>query len=183
MGRDKLELQFGGRTLLESVVSRFEEEFEDVLISVADANKYADVTSRRIVDILPGMGPISGLHAVLKSLPDDGVFLVAADLPYACPLAAKRIIELCGDKEACVVRLPDGKLEPLFAYYRKVLLPRCEEAIKSGDNRMSVIIMEADTRFVEPRELGGLWDEKLMLNINNPEDYKKAALDFFNTEC
>jgi len=127
------------------------------------------------VDVLPGAGPLSGLHAALKLLPgEEGVFLVAADLPFACPKAAKRIIELCGKKEACVIRLPDGKLEPLFAYYRKTLLPICEEVIESGDYRMSEVIMRTDTLFVAPRELGALWDERLILNINHPEDYEKV---------
>ena len=181
MGRDKLELSLSGRTLLESAVSRFSEEFEDVYLSVADMEKYPDVKVRRIADILPGAGPLSGLHAALKTLPQapcDGAFLVAADLPYSCPRAAKRIIELCGEKEACIIRLSDGKLEPLFGYYRKTLLPHCEEAIKSGDYRMTELVLGADTRYIAPQELGELWDNKLIININYPEDYDKISCDF-----
>ena len=174
MGRDKLELEFGGQTLLESVISRFKEEFDDVYLSLTDIKKYPDTEARRFEDILPGAGPLSGLHAALKLVPEDGVFLVAADLPYACPKTAKRLVELCENKEACIIRLPDGKLEPLFGFYRKSLLPRCEEAIKSGDYRLSEIILGADTLFVAPHELGALWDERLILNINHPEDYEKA---------
>jgi len=174
MGRDKLELALGGQTLLESVVNRFGEEFDDVFLSVADIKKYPGINARRLVDVLPGAGPMSGLHAALKLLPDDGVFIVAADLPYASPKAAKRLIELCGDKECCVIRLPDGNLEPLFGYYRKSLLPLCEEAIESGDYRLSGVILGAQTRFAAPNELGDLWDEKIILNINHPEDYEKV---------
>ena len=175
MGRDKLELTINGQTLLESVLSRFEEEFGGVYLSVADAKKYPDVTAQRIVDVLPGAGPLSGLHAALKSLPGDGVFLVAADLPYACPQTARRMIELCGHKDACIIKLPNGMLEPLFGYYKKTLLQRCEEAIMSGDYRMSGVITDADARFVAPYELGELWDEKLILNINYPEDYNQIV--------
>lgn len=178
MGRDKLALPVNGRTLLESAVSRFEAEFDEVVISVADGNKYPEVKVRRVVDILPGAGPLSGLHAALALLPQDGVFLVAADLPFSCPLAAKRIIELCGGKEASVIRLPDGKLEPLFGFYRKTLLSRCEDAINSGDYRMTEILHGADTLFVSPEEIGTLWDERLIYNINRPEDFKKAAIEF-----
>ena len=177
MGRDKLDLAFGGRTLLESVAERFLGVFEDVFLSVADAGKYPSVQLRRIMDIVQGCGPLSGLHSALVSLPCDGVFLVAADLPYACPVAAKRIIELCGEKEACVIRLPDGKLEPLFGFYRKSLLPRCEAALLSGDYRMSELVLGADTQFVVPADLGVAWDERLIMNINSPEDFDKAALE------
>ena len=172
MGRDKLTMTVNGRTLLESAVDRFAAEFDEVVVSVADANKYPEITARRVVDILPGAGPLSGLHAALTLLPCDGVFLVAADLPFSCPRAAKRIIGLCGDKDAALIRLPDGKLEPLFGFYRKSLLSRCEDAIAAGNNRMTEVLLGAGTRFIAPDELGELWDERLISNINRPEDYE-----------
>ena len=173
MGRDKLVLAIGGTTMLESAVNRFSAVFEDVYISVADDKKYPDVDTLKIVDILPGAGPISGLHAALTVLTCDGLFLVAADLPYACPKAAKRIIELAGDSEACVVRLPDGNIEPLFGYYRKSLLCLCANAIESGNHKMADLLSLADTRYIAPAELGGLWDDKFIMNVNSPEDYSR----------
>ena len=175
MGRDKLVLPINGETLLVSAVKRFSAEFGDVFLSLADADKYPDVAVRRVVDIFPGAGPLSGLHAALSSAPGEGVFLVAADLPFSSPKAALRMIELCGAGEACVIMLPNGNLEPLFAYYKKALLPLCEEAIRSGDYRMSHIIQGADTRFVSPQDFGELWDERMILNINFPYDYKKLV--------
>ena len=183
MGRDKLALRINGQTLLEAAVSRFSEVFDEVFISVADMSKYPEITARRIVDILPGAGPLSGLHAALTLLPGDGVFLVAADLPFSSPLAAKRIIELCGDKDAALIRLPDGKLEPLFGFYRKTVLSRCESVIKSGSNRMTEILPGAAALFVAPAELGELWDERLISNINRPEDFEKAAIEFSRGQC
>ena len=177
MGRDKLELDFGGMSLLESAVNRFTAEFDDVYISIADADKYPDIKAQRIVDIYPGTGPLSGLHAALATIPApiDGVFLVAADLPYASVQAAKHLITLCGDSEVCVIMLSDGRLEPLFAYYSKSLLQRCEDQIKSGDYRMSVLIDNAGVRYVDPQELGTFWEEKLIWNINNPDDYSRIC--------
>ena len=176
MGRDKMLLEIGGVTMLESVVARFREEFEDVFISVADEAKYPEVKARRIVDIRRGAGPLSGLHAALAGAVCDGVFLVAADLPYASPKAAKRIIELCSGYNAGVIKLPGGMIEPLFGYYKKALLPLCEEALKSGDYRMSEILYNANTRFISQEELGGLWEERIIYNINYPEDYTAMTL-------
>jgi len=172
MGRDKLALSLDGRTLLESAVGRFAEVFDRVFLSVADAGKYPDIAVERIVDILPGAGPMSGLHAALTALPDDGVFLVAADLPFACPHAAMKVIGLCGDNNACVIRLPGGRLEPLFGFYRRALLPMCEAALRAGDFKMTALLPDIGTRFVSPGELGASWDERLIMNINFPEDYE-----------
>lgn len=173
MGRDKLALPFGGPSLLESAVSRFSEVFEDVYISVADAAKYPEITAPRVVDIFPGAGPLSGLHAALSSLPVDGVFLVAADLPFAAPLAARRLIELCCEHDACVIRLADGLLEPLFGFYRRSVLPLCEARLSEGDFRMTRLLEGCITRFVEPAELGELWDDDLIVNVNFPADYER----------
>lgn len=172
MGRDKLMLEIGGMTMLESAAQRFAGVFNELCISVADVGKYPGIAARTIVDIRPGAGPLSGLHAALSVLRCDGVFLVAADLPFASPPAALRIAELGAGRDACIIRLRDGKIEPLFGYYARSLLPLCEEALRSGDNRMSEILYKANTRFISPEELGGLWDEKLIYNINYPEDYK-----------
>ena len=176
MGRDKLTLELGGETLLESAISRFSEEFNHVYLSVADIEKYSDIDIHKIVDLLPGAGPLSGLHAALSTIPGEGLFLVAADLPYSNPKAAMKIITLCGEKEAGIIKLPDGKIEPLFGYYRKTLLARCEKAIASGDFRMTELIASADVRYVAPDELGELWDEKMILNINYPGDYEKIRI-------
>ena len=175
MGSDKLALTLGGQTLLDSAIGRFKTEFDNICISVADREKYKDRTERIIIDILPGAGPLSGLHAALSHTECEGVFLVAADLPFANARAAKRIIELCGSNEACVIRLPDGKLEPLFGCYRKSLLGRCEDAILSGDFRMTGVLGNAKTRYVSPQELGELWEDKLIFNINYPDDYARIS--------
>ena len=172
MGRDKLSMVYDGRTLLESAVQRFKSEFSDVYISVSDEGKYPNIDAQRIVDIIPGVGPLSGLHAALKTIKNDSVFLVAADLPFADPLAAKRIIALGSGFEACVIKLPDGNVEPLFGYYARTLLPLCEELIASGDNRMTGIYVGTNTRFVSPSELGDAWDDKMIININYPKDYE-----------
>ena len=173
MGRDKLTLTIEGLPLLDFIVSRFSGHFGNVYISVADADKYSRVKAEKIVDIFHGAGPMSGLHAALTKLPGEGIFLVAADLPNANPNAAKRIVELCGDCEACVIRLPDGKLEPLFGYYKKSVLPKCSELIESGDYRMTELILGSNTRYISTDELGSLWSEKLIYNINYPEDYDR----------
>ena len=75
-----------------------------------------------------------------------------------------------------MIRLPDGKLEPLFGLYSRTLLGGCENAIKTGGRRMTEVLYNADTRFVNPGELGDLWDERLILNINYPEDLDKILL-------
>jgi molybdopterin-guanine dinucleotide biosynthesis protein A len=82
MGRDKLSLVFGGRSLLESAVDRFNECFDRVIVSVSDLTRYPDVKAERIADIYKDAGPMSALFAAIKYTGDD-VFLTAADMPFS----------------------------------------------------------------------------------------------------
>lgn len=173
MQRDKMELQFKTGSFLESAVKRFSECFDQVYISVADPGKYPDIKAKRLVDEQTGCGPIAGLHSALKNTEAEGIFLVAADLPYADPRAAKRIIELAGSSDICVMADNASRYEPLFGYYKKTLLPHVEAALQAGDYKIAALFDKASLRIVTKSELGSLWNENLLLNINYPEDYER----------
>ncbi len=184
MQRDKLSLRVGKQTLLESAVGRFSNVFDTVLVSVADPDKYAQVKARKVIDIHKGCGPISGLHASLLTTEDDGIFLVAADMPFADPNAAKRIMELAGDCDISLMVDRRMRYEPLFAYYRKTILSQVEAAISEGNYKLANLFDKVRVQIVSEAELGGLWNEKLLLNINYPEDYERLLIENkpFNTK-
>ncbi len=173
MKRDKLALPFGAATLLDSAVRRFSACFDKVYISVADAGKYPELVAPRITDIYKGCGPMGGLHAALKSTEDEGVFLVAADLPYADPRAALRLMELCASDDICVMKDGESRYEPLFGYYKKSILPLVEKALEAGDYKLAALYDKAGLRVVTKAELGSLFTDNLLLNINYPEDYER----------
>lgn len=177
MKRDKLALPFGAQSLLASAVGRFSQQFEDVYISVADGEKYPEVQAKRIVDIYKGCGPLGGLHAALENLDVDGVFLVAADLPYADPLAAKRMIALAEDADICVMMDGESRYEPLFGYYRKSVLPFVHRALEAGDYKIAALFDKVKVRVVTREALGALWNERLLRNVNYPADYEKLRAE------
>jgi molybdopterin-guanine dinucleotide biosynthesis protein A len=173
MGRDKLALEFRGETLLRAAAARFSPQFDRVYLSLADEDRYPEVAAERVRDLYPGQGPMAGLHAGLSRTPDDAVFLLAADLPLATPEAAAKIISLTGAFDACAVRSGDGKLEPLFACYKKSLLPELDRSLAAGDRKMSALLLRVRARLLSPAELGGAWRGDLLANINRPEDYAR----------
>ncbi|NLL39984.1 MAG: molybdenum cofactor guanylyltransferase [Clostridiales bacterium] len=173
MGRDKLKLPFRGKTLLEAAVERFSRNFDNVYVSVADTNKYPYVNARKIEDIYKGCGPLAGLHATLKQTDDEGVFLVAADLPFSDPMAAKKIIQLAGEHDAAMLLDEQGRYEPLFAYYKKSILPAIETLLENGEYRMIRALETFSLRKLTKEDLGSFWNDNLLLNINLVDDYKK----------
>ncbi len=175
MGRDKLRLVYGGETLLELAVRRFSAVFDRVYLSVGEADKYPEIGCERAVDLYPGCGPMAGLHAALLKTPDEGVFLAAADLPFADPQAALKIASLCGDSAAALLTDETGRLEPTFGYYKKELLPAAERLLQAGRYKMLALFDEAPLRRVTHGELGALWRDGMLDNINYPEDYEKLV--------
>lgn len=176
MGRDKLALPVSGGTLLTRAAERYGAVFDRVVLSVGDGGERDVPGAETVRDIYPGCGPLAGLHAALTAMGCD-VFLTAADMPYSDPGAALRLAELCGGADACVLTDATGRPEPLFAFYRAGVLPAAEALLAVGRHSMRALLDSVKVKYVSPQQLGGLWSEKLTVNINEPSDYEKLCLE------
>lgn len=178
MGRDKLKLEIGGEQLLTRMVRRFSSSFDRVLVSVGTADRYPELGDSRVEDLFPGMGPMAGLHAALQKAGED-VFLVGGDMPYATPEAALRLIGLAEINGAAIVTLrnAEGRPEPLFGFYRYPVLPEAEELLRSGKQKMGFLLQRCGAATVTAEELGEN-GERLLRNLNEPEDYQKLLLEW-----
>src|SRR5437016_6371717 len=100
-GRDKSALVVDGGTILERQLA--------VLSAVA-----IDVrVIRREDDLVPGCGPLGGLHAALTGATSDVVLVVACDMPYITAPFAAYLLSLAADAEIVVPRTERG-YHPLF---------------------------------------------------------------------
>lgn len=177
MGRDKLRLTLEGEALLERALRRWEAVFPRVLVSVAGPDRYPALGDRRVPDLRPGQGPMAGLEAGLLRA-GEPVFLTAADMPFSDPRAALRMAGLCPEEaEACVLTDGEGRWEPLFGLYKPELLPRARELLDSGRRSMAALLDRSRVHILKPGDLGELWDERLLLNLNEPGDYEKLRLE------
>lgn len=177
MGRDKLRLTLEGEALLERALRRWEAAFPRVLVSVADLERYPWLGNRRIPDLHPGCGPMAGLEAGLLRA-GEPVFLTAADMPFSSPEAALRMEALCPpESEACVLTDGQGRWEPLFGLYKPACLPAARELLEAGRRSMMALLDRSRVLALLPRDLGELWDDRLLLNLNEPEDYDKVRLE------
>ena len=167
MGRDKLALPVGGGTMLTSAAERYGALFGRVVLSVGDGAERNVPGTETVRDLYPGCGPMAGLHAALKKWGED-VFLTAADMPYSDPRAAISIAEMCGGADACVLTDSVGRPEPLFAFYRARVLPAAEALLSGGRHSMRALLDAVNVKYVTPGQLGGLWSEKLIINVNEP---------------
>jgi molybdopterin-guanine dinucleotide biosynthesis protein A len=175
MGKDKMTLEYRGKTFPQAALERFAAYFDTVWLSLADPEKYPGLAARRLPDRIPGCGPMSGLHAALCETRDGGVFLVAGDMPFSDPRAALKIIDLAAGYDIAAAAGESGRPEPLFAYYRKTVLQYVEEALKGGDYKLASLFPKAKTLTVTPEMLGEYWNERILLNVNTPEDFSRLS--------
>ena len=177
MGRDKLRLTLEGEALLERARRRWTAVFPRVLVSVGDPDRYPWLEDRRVPDLRPGQGPMAGLEAGLLRA-DEPVFLTAADMPFSSPSAALRMHDLCPEEaEACVLTDEAGRWEPLFGLYKPEILPRIRELLDSGRRSMGALLDRSRVKILKPSDLGEAWEDRLLLNLNEPGDYEKLRLE------
>ena len=169
MGRDKATLPWGEKDVLGSVLARLMPLSDDVLVI---SNVMRDIPSqiRQFTDIIPGKGPLSGIHAGLIHARHDLVFVTACDVPFLMPEIISRIVHSAKSKEGSVV-IHKEKLEPLFACYRKRCSSIIAELLMAEKYRVTDFLARITWEKVE--DLGHDRDDCFM-NINTPADYEKA---------
>src|SRR6185369_5462828 len=130
-GRDKGALVVDGRTILERQISELSTVTPDVRVI------------RREDDLVPGCGPLGGLHAALNAARGDALFLVACDMPFVTAALAAYLLTLAGDADAVVPRL-----------------------------KMLDLLHDLRVREVTADDLGRFGNcDRLLANVNTPAEY------------
>ena len=169
MGTDKAELTLGGLTLLELQVRKLRQiGITDIMVS--GYGKPMEGT-RAIEDIYPHKGPMSGIHACLKTAKTEACLVVSVDVPL---FPAEWLGKLVQAHNGPVTMLCHGnEIEPLLAVYDSDLASRAEELILSGDRSVRSLFAG-----LEVKKLEYTGDPDFLLNCNMPEDFEKAKTLF-----
>src|SRR5437763_16488987 len=109
-GRDKSALLVDGHTILESQLAELSPVAGEVLII------------RSSDDVVPGCGPLGGLHAALTRARGDAVFVVACDMPYITGALAAYLLSLVAPGVDLVVPKTGRGYHPLCAVYTRACL-------------------------------------------------------------
>jgi molybdopterin-guanine dinucleotide biosynthesis protein A len=158
-GRDKGALVVDGRTILERQISELSTVTPDVHVI------------RREDDLVPGCGPLGGLHAALNAARGDALFLVACDMPFVTAALAAYLLMLAGDADAVVPRTDRG-YHPLCAVYGRACLPAVERRLAERRLKMLDLLHDLRVREVTADEIGRFGNcDRLLANVNTPAEY------------
>ena len=193
-GRDKSALVVGGRTILDRQLEAFRALTDDILIvggharlrcssSFGSAEHVAraddvhagarpfQASVREIADIVPGCGPLGGLHAALTAARGDAVFVVACDMPYVTAPLADYLFSLAGDAQI-VIPWTERGYHPLCAVYTRACLGPVAARLANQQLAMRELMRDVSVRVVTDSEIGRYGaTSRLLANVNTPAEY------------
>jgi molybdopterin-guanine dinucleotide biosynthesis protein A len=187
MGRDKAFLDVRGTSLAEQtlrIIKDAEVAKKTTFVAGSDSQfalKALQQNAPFIFDLVPGRGPLGGLHAALSYARSDRIFVIACDLPFITAEFIHRLCEKISNVYGAVVpEQPDGRLQPLCGFYdvdiaRPIVdeiigLPRVPPPLHQIINQMKPCIVKP----VEYADLSG--SDRFFTNINTLDDLKAFQL-------
>lgn len=174
MGRDKAALPWGGGTFLQSLIDKYA-ALGPVAVSVDTPGRFAFTGAAELVDAFPGSGPLNGLVSGFSGTGAEELFLTGTDLPLGDPALAQRLAALRGGADACVLRRGAKGIEPLFAVYGRGCLAAATAALEAGERSFLQLLRGVSVRYAAPEEVPGFDLDRVLLNVNTPEDYEKLV--------
>ena len=158
-GRDKGALLVAGQTIRDRQIAMLSAVAAEVLIIGADD------------DLIPGCGPMGGVHAAVTAAQHDTVLVVACDMPYVTAPFAAHLLALAADADLVVPRTERG-YHPLCAVYTRACLDPLARRLAARTLQMTAVVDDVRVRVVESDEIERFGDRhRLLANVNTPADY------------
>lgn len=177
MRSNKAFVEVHGQRIIESVLAKLCGIMDDVLLVTNDPEAYIKYESERlrvVTDIIPGKGPLSGIHAGLHYARHRSIVAVACDMPFLNPDFLLYMIDQTDGLDAVVPRIGEY-FQPLCAVYRKSCYEPLQNALMNDQLKISRLYDLLNIRYIDEKEIRVYGDPDLMFfNVNNHDDLQKA---------
>lgn len=179
-GSDKAFAELDGVRLIERAARALRPAAHRIVVIANDVGSHAAGDLPVRPDLVPGIGPLGGLHtAVTWAAEEDlaGVVVVATDMPF---VPASLVVDLAARLEPGVAVVPASHgprgFEPLCAAYAVECLPAIRAAVERGDRAVISFFTAVEVRVVALAEVSAHGEpETMFFNVNRPEDRARAA--------
>jgi molybdenum cofactor guanylyltransferase len=175
MGKDKVFLEYQGRTLLARALDLARSVTPGVHI-VGSQDKFA-AFAPVVDDVFRDCGPLGGIHAALLASQTELNVMLAVDTPSVSTAFLEYLIDQArkAPDAAAVVPRAGGGWQPLCAVYRPEFAKVAEQALRAGRNRIDPLFGMVRTRVVEESELEHAnFPTGIFRNLNTPEEWRRA---------
>jgi len=173
MGFDKQLLHVQKNRLFAQLLPTLVRRFEDVMVVTGQPEIYSGMDVRPVGDVIPDLGPLSGIHAALKEAKSEYVYVLACDMPRIDLSYIDHMIQRLTQfpADACVTRKGDW-IEPFHAFYGKRALPTIEADLLAGKSSVYYLLQKINALYIPEAEARRFTpDWSLFCNLNTREDY------------
>ncbi len=178
MGRDKASITLGRLRLIDHVINAISPLVKRLRIigSQETSKQFRPPLPYQIQnDLLPGKGPLAGIHTALATAKHPYVFVIACDLPL---LTTRFLSGMCSQFERgydAVAPLQNSVPVPVCAIYNRSCLSTVEELIDMNRLTAQDLLQSIRTKYIGNPILQRLDPTgNCLLNINTEKDYKRA---------
>ncbi len=170
MGRAKAMLPYHGKTMLQYLIDKYS-SIGDVAVSVNENGIFQFNGAVQLVDSYPSQGPLNGIVSAFSQTDADIVFLTGTDLPLGDPELALLLCSKIEEHEICCIKHGEKNFEPLFSVYKRSILNNAEEVISRGNRSFRQLLSMSDVLYLTDKDIPGFDLDRILKNINTPEDY------------
>jgi len=164
----------GGRSVLETIIYKFEKYFKELIIITNEPEMYYGMGPDVYTDVYPHMGPIAGIHSALYHAHYEPVFLMGCDMPFINMELVEFMLKSSQGYDS-VVPVINSYLQPLAAVYNYSCLPVLTECLEHNKLKLTRIFEDLNTRYIHEKELQKYGDiDKIFFNVNDMEALIKA---------
>ncbi len=169
-GRIKSLVPFHNKPILEYQTEVLKSLFSEIMLIANDPDQFSDYRELLIyTDIIPGKGPLSGIHTALKKSGHDQVFIVAGDMPFINGNTITSQIRAAGkEKYEAIIPRVNKNIEPLHGVYHTSGLDKLEALLQPGKPPSVKKFLETINTFYWETD-----DETPFININTPEELQR----------
>ena len=185
-GSDKANIVLDGRLLLEKTIQTIRSAIDPnriLLVAANDAQFFASPATMLslpfIFDIYESRGPLGAIHTALAHAQSEWAYITACDYPFVCPEVIVRLAaNMTDDVDAVAAIQPDGRVQPLLAFYRvrAVLKVIEEQLIEDRSTTAAKTVFDNVPSSLLPFEkLNDLPNaSEVFFNVNTPANLQRA---------
>ncbi|MDF2999934.1 MAG: mobA [Bacillota bacterium] len=172
---NKALLKMGGESLIEIILNQVT-VFDEILIVTNTPEDYAALGVRTITDIIPQMGPLSGIHSGLTHASNAYSIVVPCDMPF---INSQLLLYLASQAEGYDAVVPkfEDKYQPLCSVYSKTCIDPIRFCLENDLRKITRFYSMIRIKEIPESELRGFGDPNAFFrNINDPQEYETFCL-------
>jgi molybdenum cofactor guanylyltransferase len=172
----KSKIIIDGKNIISRIIEVYKQIFKEIIIVTNTPDEYSDFRKFLIIsDIIPGAGPLGGIHAAMSIATNNAVFVAGGDMPFLNRMLINKQVDYFNEIQ-CDILIPriGDLIEPLHGIYSRSVEGALEDYLNEGINfavRDFLKITAVKYLQLDDSEM----IRKSFFNINSPDDVIRAG--------